>query len=213
MNFDFVWILKSVPAVVIGLVIHELAHAYTAYKLGDTTAKDEGRITLNPLKHLEPLGFILIVLLGFGWAKPVTFNPENLKHKHRDEIFISLAGPFSNLFLALFFMLLARGLFVFEYFNSTDFGVQVVNLFILWGAINFGLFVFNLVPIPPLDGSHLYTTFLKDINPKLYQRLYQFGMWLLLIIIVIQNNSTIEILPFSKVVRFLIDFCMNILAF
>lgn len=98
MNFDYFWLFRSLPAVIIGLTVHELAHAYTAYKLGDMTAKNDGRLTLNPLKHIDPLGFILIVIAGFGWAKPVSFNPDNLKNKHRDEILISLAGPFSNFF-------------------------------------------------------------------------------------------------------------------
>ena len=100
MNFDLFWLLKSLPAVVIGLTVHELAHALMAYFLGDMTAKNDGRLTLNPLKHIDPLGFILIVIAGFGWAKPVNFNPANLRNKHRDEILISLAGPFSNFLLA-----------------------------------------------------------------------------------------------------------------
>ena len=213
MNFDYNWMLKSIPAVVVGLVIHELAHAYTAYRLGDSTAKDEGRITLNPLKHLEPLGFFLIVIAGFGWAKPVLFNPENLKNKHRDEILISLAGPFSNFLLGILFMLMARAFYFFEFFNSTDTGLFIVNLVILWGVINFGLFIFNLLPIPPLDGSHLYTTFLKQTNPRFFQRLHQFSTWGLLIIIIIQNNSDIEILPFGRLVKFITKLSIDILRF
>lgn len=213
MNFDLIWILKSVPAVVVGLVIHELAHAYTAYLLGDNTAKDDGRITLNPLKHLEPLGFLLIVIAGFGWAKPVMFNPENLRHKHRDEILISLAGPFSNLVLGILFMLVARLLYSFEFFASTEVGLATVNLIILWGVINFGLFIFNMLPIPPLDGSHLYMTFLKQTNPELVQRLYQFGTWGLLILIVLQNFAKIEILPFNAWVRDLTRLSIDVLQF
>ena len=85
--------LKLIPAAIIGLTVHEFAHAYTAYRLGDNTAKMEGRISLNPLRHIDWMGFFLIIFAGFGWAKPVSFNPENLKHKHRDEILISIAGP------------------------------------------------------------------------------------------------------------------------
>lgn len=115
MNFDLFWLLKSLPAVVIGLTVHELAHALMAYFLGDMTAKNDGRLTLNPLKHIDPLGFILIVIAGFGWAKPVNFNPANLRNKHRDEILISLAGPFSNFLLAVLFLVIARGLFALPY--------------------------------------------------------------------------------------------------
>lgn len=86
MVFDPMSMLKYFPAVVIGLTVHEFAHAYTAFSLGDSTAKEAGRLTLNPLKHLDPFGTLLIAVLGFGWAKPVSFNPENLRNKHRDEI-------------------------------------------------------------------------------------------------------------------------------
>lgn len=213
MNIDYLWLLKTIPAVIIGLTIHELAHAYTAYKLGDMTAKNDGRLTFNPLKHIDPLGFILIVIAGFGWAKPVGFNPDNLKHKHRDEILISLAGPFSNFLLAILFLIVARALFFLPYFHGTTTGLVVVNLLVLWAVINFGLFVFNLLPIPPLDGSHVYTTFLKEINPKLLQNMYMYGTWGLLLIILIQSNTKIEILPLAPLIKGITNSFISILQF
>lgn len=213
MHFDFFWILKSLPAIIIGLTIHELAHAYMAYKLGDMTAKNDGRLTFNPLKHIDPLGFMLILIAGFGWAKPVSFNPDNLKHKHRDEILISLAGPVSNFLLAVLFLITARVFFFFPYFSATAFGLATVNLFILWSVINFGLFFFNLLPIPPLDGSHLYMTFLKDISPKLLRNLYMFGTYGLLLIILIQNNTKIEILPLASLIKGATNFGIALLQF
>ena len=123
---------------------HEFAHAYTAYRLGDNTAKDDGRLTLNPLKHIDWLGFFLIIIAGFGWAKPVSFNPNNLKNKHRDEILISIAGPISNFVIAILFFVLARVLYSIDFFNS-EFGLQVINLIMTWGVINFSLFIFNLL--------------------------------------------------------------------
>ena len=213
MNIDYLWLLKTIPAVIIGLTIHELAHAYTAYKLGDMTAKNDGRLTFNPLKHIDPLGFILIVIAGFGWAKPVGFNPDNLKNKHRDEILISLAGPFSNFLLAILFLIVARALFFLPYFHGTPTGLVVVNLLVLWAVINFGLFVFNLLPIPPLDGSHVYTTFLKEINPKLLQNLYMYGTWGLLLIILIQSNTKIEILPLAPLIKGITNSFISILQF
>ncbi len=213
MNIDYLWLLKTIPAVIIGLTIHELAHAYTAYKLGDMTAKNDGRLTFNPLKHIDPLGFILIVIAGFGWAKPVGFNPDNLKHKHRDEILISLAGPFSNFLLAILFLIVARMLFFLPYFHGTATGLVVVNLLVLWAVINFGLFVFNLLPIPPLDGSHVYTTFLKEINPKLLQSMYMYGTWGLLLIILIQSNTKIEILPLAPLIKGITNSFISILQF
>mgnify|MGYP000181486787 FL=1 len=213
MNIDYLWLLKTIPAVIIGLTIHELAHAYTAYKLGDMTAKNDGRLTFNPLKHIDPLGFILIVIAGFGWAKPVGFNPDNLKNKHRDEILISLAGPFSNFLLAILFLIVARMLFFLPYFHGTPTGLVVVNLLVLWAVINFGLFVFNLLPIPPLDGSHVYTTFLKEINPKLLQNMYMYGTWGLLLIILIQSNTKIEILPLAPLIKGITNSFISILQF
>ena len=213
MNIDYLWLLKTIPAVIIGLTIHELAHAYTAYKLGDMTAKNDGRLTFNPLKHIDPLGFILIVIAGFGWAKPVGFNPDNLKNKHRDEILISLAGPFSNFLLAILFLIVARALFFLPYFHGTATGLVVVNMLVLWAIINFGLFVFNLLPIPPLDGSHVYTTFLKEINPKLLQSMYMYGTWGLLLIILIQSNTKIEILPLAPLIKGITNSFISILQF
>ncbi len=212
-GFDIAWILKSVPAVIIGLTVHEYAHAAAANALGDTTAKDAGRMTLNPVKHIDPLGFLLIVIAGFGWAKPVVFNPENLKHKHRDEILISIAGPLSNLLVGILFFILARALYIFPYFNDTEFGVAAVNLILSSGIINFGLFIFNMLPIPPLDGSHLYLTFLKTVNPGLMNAMYKYGTYGLLIIVLIQSRTDITILPISPAIQYLSTSLIRILGF
>ena len=208
MGFDLQEIIKVIPAAVIGLTVHEFAHAYTAYKLGDDTAKLEGRITLNPLKHIDWLGFFLIVVAGFGWAKPVTFNPDNLKKKHRDEILISIAGPLSNLLLAILFFGIARLLYGMNISNS-----GVAYLMIRWGIINISLFIFNLIPLPPLDGSHLYLTYLKDIHPKLMMKLYTFGTLGLFVIIMIENKTDINILHISEAVQFVTGFIIRLLGF
>jgi Zn-dependent protease len=213
MALDITEILKIAPAAVIGLTVHEFSHAYTAYKLGDSTAKNEGRLTLNPLKHIDWLGFFLIVIAGFGWAKPVTFNPNNLRNKHRDEILISVAGPISNFMLAVLFLIIARLLYSVEYFNRSSMGLQIVNLLMIWGVINFGLFVFNLIPIPPLDGSHVYLTFLKDINPKLMMNMYKWGMFGLFAIIIAENQFHLNILHLSEFVRGITSFFVQLLGF
>jgi Zn-dependent proteases len=205
--------LEIIPAAVIGLTVHEFAHAFTAYKLGDNTAKEQGRVTLNPLKHIDWLGFFLIVIAGFGWAKPVLFNPDNLKKKHRDEILIAIAGPLSNFVLALLFFVIARGLYTTEYFQTTQAGLWAINLLIVWGVINFGLFVFNLIPLPPLDGSHLYLSYLKEINPTLMFNLYKYGTVALLAIIILQNQTSLTILPISDMVNSVASFFLNLLAF
>ena len=213
MGIDLIESLKIIPAAVIGLTVHEFSHGYTAYRLGDNTAKMQGRLTLNPLKHIDWMGFFLIVIAGFGWAKPVVFNPDNLKHKHRDEILISLAGPFSNFVLAILFFIVARVLYFVDFFNATKFGLEVVNLIMIWGVINFSLFVFNLIPLPPLDGSHLYLTFLKEIHPKLMMNIYTYGTLALFAIIIAESQFKINILHLSEIVHSFSTFIIQALSF
>jgi Zn-dependent proteases len=213
MGLDLAEVLKIAPAAVIGLTVHEFSHAYTAYKLGDSTAKNEGRLTLNPIKHIDWLGFFLIVIAGFGWAKPVSFNPDNLKHKHRDEILISIAGPISNFILAVFFFIVARLMYFVEYFSTTTMGLELIQLIVIWGVINFGLFVFNLIPIPPLDGSHIYLTYLKDINPKLMMNMYRWGTFVLFAIIIAENQFNINILHLTSLIREITSFFFQLLNF
>ena len=211
MALDLADILRIAPAAVIGLTVHEFSHAYAAYKLGDSTAKAEGRLTLNPLKHIDWLGFFLIIIAGFGWAKPVSFNPNNLKNKHRDEIIISVAGPISNFLLAILFFVIARVLYSTSYFQTSS--LEIINLIMTWGIINFSLFVFNLIPIPPLDGSHIYLTFLKEINPKLMTNMYKWGTLGLILIIVAENKLEINILHISDMVGGLSKFFINLMSF
>ena len=213
MGLDLAEILKIAPAAIIGLTVHEFSHAYIAYKLGDSTAKNEGRLTLNPLKHIDWLGFFLIVIAGFGWAKPVSFNPNNLKNKHHDEILISIAGPISNFIIAVLFFVIARLLYFVDYFNATTFGLEIIQLIVVWGVINFSLFVFNLIPIPPLDGSHLYLTYLKDISPKLMMNMYKWGTLVLLAIIIAESKLNINILHISELVGGITSFFFRLLNF
>jgi Zn-dependent protease len=213
MNFDLAWTLKTIPAAIIGLTVHEYCHALAAFWLGDTTAKDQGRLTLNPIKHIDPLGFLLIVIAGFGWAKPVRFDRQNLNRPHRDETIIALAGPLSNLVLGIIFIAVARVLFLFPAVSHSQTGVDIVNLLILWAVISFGLFAFNLIPLPPLDGSHVYTTYLKELNEKLLVVVYKFGTWILLGIILIQNSMGKEIIPISSVTMWVTKTCIRIFGF
>lgn len=213
MGLDLTEILKIMPAAVIGLTVHEFSHAFAAYKLGDNTARDEGRLTLNPLKHIDWLGLFLIAIAGFGWAKPVTFNPDNLKNKHRDEMIIAIAGPISNFLLAILFFVIARVLYSVDGINSTTIGIQAIQMIVIWGVINFSLFVFNLIPIPPLDGSHFYLTYLKDINPKLMMNMYKWGTLVLLGIIIAESKLNINILHISDIVSSITSFFFGLLNF
>jgi len=189
------------PGILVALTIHECCHALCAWKLGDSTARDQGRITLNPIKHIDLIGFLFIIFAGFGWAKPVQFNMENLKHPKRDKALIAAAGPLSNFILGVIFIL------IFKYMiNSTaEINRTVLLIFYYAAAINFGLFIFNLLPIPPLDGSHIVFSSL-NLSPETEMRIMRIGMPLLFIILIIQSTMKITILPIGKLIRGLILF-------
>jgi Zn-dependent protease len=134
-------------AIILSLSIHEYFHAWVAFFLGDPTPKDNGRLTINPLAHLDPFGTLLIFLVGFGWGKPVPINPLNFKNRKLGAVLVGIAGPFANFSLALAMSLILR----FFTFSNIFFG-SFLSLFI-W--LNLALGIFNLIPIPPLDGSHI----------------------------------------------------------
>ena len=166
------------------VIIHEVAHGTVAYYLGDPTAKYAGRLSLNPLKHLDPIGSLLLPLLLivirspilFGYAKPVPINPYNFRDRKYGTLKVAFAGPASNFSIAVFFGILIR---VFSLpINS---GLGLMFSFIVW--INLLLAVFNLVPIPPLDGSHILFAILPDSMWKLKMILHQFGIFILFLII------------------------------
>ena len=171
-------IIIMLPAFLIGLTFHEFAHALTATLLGDDTPRIMGRLTLNPIVHIDPLGFLFLILFRFGWAKPVTFNQKNFKHPRFYSILTAIAGPFSNFLLALFF------LYCIAYLPITllPHAIAISLLQILQAAayINIMLGVFNLLPIPPLDGGHILTAFLVNKFPKVVFWLYQYSLLVLI---------------------------------
>src|SRR6056297_1237027 len=116
---ELVRVLSTLPGIILGFTIHEFFHALTALKLGDSTAKNAGRLTLDPRKHIEPIGFILILIAGFGWARPVPVNHSNFKNPRRDDLIVSISGPFSNIFLALFFLIIIKTFIPIENITST----------------------------------------------------------------------------------------------
>ena len=159
-------ILLSLPIVLLSLSVHETAHGYVASKLGDPTAKSLGRLTLNPVKHLDPIGFICMLLFGFGWAKPVPINTRHFKKPKRDMALSGAAGPVSNLLLALVFTILLK---LFSMFypsmllsseTSALIGYLIFTFLLLGIRLNITLAVFNLLPMPPLDGSRILYVFL-----------------------------------------------------
>jgi Zn-dependent protease len=177
----------SLVVLLFSVIIHELAHGSTAYSLGDPTAKYEGRLTLNPLKHLDPFGSIILPLLLFvagspflfGWAKPVPINPYNFTDKKYGEIKVSIAGPASNLLLAIFFGLLLR--FIPSTIMLANPGIGIALGYIV--MINIWLAVFNLIPIPPLDGSWILFSFLPARMENVKNVLRQYGVVILMMLI------------------------------
>ncbi|MCR4926233.1 MAG: site-2 protease family protein, partial [Clostridiales bacterium] len=174
-------VLVSVFVVFCVLPIHEFAHSLVAYKLGDNTPKYQGRLTINPLAHLDILGAIMIMLFGFGYAKPVGINPYNFKNRKRDSLLVALAGPFSNLLMAFFFMALLRLTYLA---NSTPILLQATQVFLYYAAyININLAIFNILPIPPLDGSKILAYIIPDryyYKFLDYQRYIMIGIFLLI---------------------------------
>jgi len=203
MSLDLAAALYSLPAVVMGLTVHEYAHARMAYALGDATAAREGRLTLDPLKHIDPLGFLFLAIAGFGWAKPVRFSRESLREPRRDEALIAVAGPLSNLALAILVSVFLRlALLVFPQFQieGGSLGRLAFNILVYSVYVNYGLFLFNLIPIPPLDGSHLLLGALR-IKPEAELRVYRIGTLALFAILAIEARSGVDILPIGAAVR------------
>jgi Zn-dependent protease len=196
--------LYSIPGVLLGLTIHECCHALTAWKLGDSTARDQGRITLNPLKHIDLIGFLFLVFAGFGWAKPVQFNPAGLRRPRRDKALIAAAGPLSNLVLGIILVFLLKLLLSLGR-NLNEGAFRLIFLTLFYGVtINFGLFVFNLIPLPPLDGSHIVFSGL-NLGPETESRIMRIGAPLLFIVLIIQNRAGISILPIGRIVGAMIN--------
>jgi len=209
MNQDIVLILFQVVALIFAFSVHECAHAWTAWRLGDPTARMLGRVTLNPIKHLDPWGSVLMPLIALvyhwpllGWAKPTPVTPQNFKNYTRDDIIVTVAGPISNLLLATVALILlliikhavpggatavftAMALAVHYPGVSTEnlpalFPIALLLYFII--LINLLLFVFNLVPFPPLDGSRILRHFLPYNALQVYDRMGFFALWIFMIV-------------------------------
>lgn len=173
--------LYFVPAALICVPVHEFSHGYAAWKLGDPTAKQRGRLTLNPFRHFDPVGVILLVLFGFGWAKPVPVDARYFKNPRRDMAITSLAGPVSN-FLLAFLMLICLSA-VMRIFPYSVFVQFLIDLLLNIALLSIGLGVFNLLPIPPLDGSKILFSFLPDRIYYTILRYERFGMLLIIALI------------------------------
>jgi Zn-dependent protease len=186
--FDFQSIILSAPAILFGLTIHEFSHGWVAWQLGDPTAKMMGRLTLNPIKHLDPIGTIALFLFHFGWAKPVPIDPRNFRHPTRDMAISGLAGPAANLLTAAVSGLILRVLILF---HVGGFVATLTSYFVLFNLI---LCFFNLIPIPPLDGSRLLYHLLPPNLAQGYARLERYGFIILIGIIFLGQITNVNLL-------------------
>ncbi|MFH0818922.1 MAG: site-2 protease family protein [Patescibacteria group bacterium] len=161
----------------ISISLHEFAHAYASYLEGDDTAQAMGRLTFNPLAHIDWMGLMLLMIIGFGWGKPVPFNQYNLKHKRFGPAIVSLAGPFSNLLMVIAVGLALKLIIMFGHLSGDN--LLIVFLLSLI-QINLILMIFNLIPIPPLDGSKVLYSFLSYQQRYIIIFLETYGIWILL---------------------------------
>lgn len=192
--------IMLVPAL-LAVILHEVSHGYAAERFGDPTARLLGRLNLNPMRHLDPIGTIAVFIFGFGWARPVPVNPGNFRRPRRDMIWVALAGPTANLLLAVVSALLLRGAGMLD---STTLGesriyvqmstpVKMMAGFSLY--INVLLGVFNLIPLPPLDGGRILTGILPEKQAALINRLEPFGFVLILLLIFFTDIWTLVLAP------------------
>jgi Zn-dependent protease len=181
---------------IFSVIIHEVSHGYMADYLGDPTARLQGRLTLNPLKHIDPVGSIIVPIITslagftFGWAKPVIYNPYNLKDRRRGEFLIAIAGPLSNLALAVIFGLLIR--FLVSSSGAITPFIEFISYIVI---INIVLAIFNLVPIPPLDGSKLLLAFLPNQYGRTRQVLERYGPIFVIILVIFVWQVIAPIVP------------------
>ena len=194
-------IILAVPAILLAISFHELGHGYVAYKLGDPTPKYQGRLTLNPLAHLDPMGTIMLILFRVGWARPVMINTQYFKNKRQGTLLVSLAGPLANVLLGWIFyngLKIANLHLPYSSFSSTLLMFLLINV-----QINLGLAAFNLIPIPPLDGSHILASVLPPRLAYNYARLAPYGP-IVLIVLLISGGARFIINPIYNVLSTLL---------
>lgn len=196
------------PILLIALPIHEFAHGWVAYKMGDPTAKYAGRLTLNPFKHLDLMGVIMMYVVGFGWAKPVPVNSVYFKDRRKGLILVSLAGPVSNLLLAflsmflwgIFVKLIDVGVITADSVFMANLIINAQDFFQTLIIVNISLAVFNLFPIPPLDGSRLISSFIPEESYYRFARYEQYiGLAFLALVVLVPNNIVGKVISFFAI--------------
>lgn len=172
-------LIYTVPAVLIAICFHEFAHGFVSYKLGDPNPRRSGRLSLNPLNHLDPVGTLALIFFGFGWAKPVMVDPSYYENKKSGMVKVALAGPLMNFFIALICLLV----FGIQIKYEVYFGSYITTLLIVTAQINIGLGVFNLIPFPPLDGSKVLGAVLPEKMYFGYMRYEIYGQFIIILLL------------------------------
>lgn len=187
-------IVLSIPAILIAFTVHEYAHAFVADKLGDKTPKFQGRLTLNPIAHIDPIGFVMILLLGFGWAKPVQTNPSAYKNYYKDDLKVSIAGSLANLATGFIFAFVT--VILSRILSSSDLSDVIISICSIVSYLNCMLCILNLIPIPGFDGFHI----LRDLFPKFFYNVadslyrYQLIIFIIFIFPIIGGKSVFDII-------------------
>ena len=198
MSYDITqWIIKA-PVILFAITIHEYAHGRAALRMGDPTAKAMGRLTLNPLPHIDPLGAICLFVFHFGWAKPVPINPWYFKDIRKDTILVSLAGPFSNLVAAFI-----TGLLIRDFLLPYNIYCEVLYYMLF---LNIGLGIFNLLPLPPLDGAHVLENILPPASAQKFREFGRYSPVVLIAIVFLDNFAH------TGIIRSILIGPMNFLA-
>ena len=213
LNGDFLqaigYIFSSAVVIFLLLPVHEAAHAFTAHKLGDNTAKYMGRLTLNPMRHIDWLGAAMIMLVGFGWAKPVPVDSRNFRNPKSGMAVTALAGPVSNLIMGFLALIILNALELVPYRNLSGAAAVVFlllcYLFQFIASISIGLAVFNLIPVPPLDGSRLLTALLPD---RIYYKIMAYERYIMLLLMLLLVTGAL-----SRPLNYLTAYLFNALDF
>ena len=216
-SFDLMSTLLMLPGLILGLTFHEYAHAKTSDRLGDPTPEAEGRLTLNPLAHMDPFGTICLLFAGFGWGKPVGINPSYYRNPVRDSAVVASAGPLTNLLISFVLFVIFAIVAVINpesYINAMLYGnkglLEILILMLYYGAyLNLGLFVFNLLPFPPLDGSKILPYFLKGKAREFIYKMERYSYFIILLLFITELPSYI----ITPVVNWIAQLMMNVIIF
>jgi len=212
LNLEFEILVLLIPALVLSLCVHEFSHGITAYYYGDDTAYINGRLTLNPMKHLDPMGTLMLLFIGFGYAKPVPVNPHNLKNPRYDMIKVAAAGPLSNILLAFIGIFTIYTIF---HINPAFLNLTLRRFLQIFIQINIYLAIFNLIPMYPLDGGQIFGNILSEKYPSFTYKLQVYGPRVLMGLILIGLISGFSIIglilqPLYGVVYSLLEFIVNL---